>query len=84
MTLTPKQQAQAIEILQIVERGLDSLNVTGEKNNWTIGSLSFMVDDFLDTVAETEAVAQAGGEIDAMLEDIRGWFIALLDKEKEL
>jgi len=53
--MTPKQQAQAIEILQLVERGLDSLNVPGEKNNWQIGSLSFVIADFLDTVTETEA-----------------------------
>ena len=82
--MTPKQQAEAIQILRLVERGLDSLNVPGEKNNWQIGSLSFMIADFLDTVTETEAGARAGGEIDAMLEDIRGWFIALLDKEKAL
>ena len=64
MTMTPKQQARAIEILQIVERGLDSLNVPGEKNNWTIGGLSFLIFDFLDTVAETET--QAGEEADAV------------------
>jgi len=59
--MTPKQQAEAIHILQIVERGLDSLNVPGEKNNWKIGSLSFVIADFLDTVGETEAVAGKGG-----------------------
>jgi len=79
--MTPKQQARAIEILQIVERGLDSLNVTGADNNWQIGSLSFVIADFL---TEVETEAQSGGEVDAMLEDIRGWFIALLDKEKAL
>ena len=80
MTMTPKQQVQAIQILRLVERWLYSLNVPGEKNNWTIGSLSFLIEDFL---TEVETEAQSGGEVDAMLEDIRGWFIALLDKETE-
>ena len=62
--MTPKQQARAIEILQIVERGLHSLNVPGEKSNWKIGSLLFMIEDFLDTVTETEA--QSGEEADAV------------------
>ena len=60
MTLTPRQQAEAIELLKHVERGLHSLNVPGADNNWQIGSLSFVIDDFLDTVDETEAVARAG------------------------
>ena len=62
--MTPKQQAEAIHLLQIVERGLHSLNVPGEKSNWTIGSLLFMIEDFLDTVTETEA--QSGEEADAV------------------
>jgi len=55
MTLTPNQQVGAIEILQVVEQSLDSLSVTGINENWIISSLSFLVSDFLETVAETEA-----------------------------
>ena len=54
MTLTPNQQVGAIEILQVVEQSLDSLSVTGINENWIISSLSFLVSDFLETVAEEE------------------------------
>ena len=61
MTMTRSQQVQAIEILKIVERGLDSLNVPGEKNNWAIGGLSFLIEDFL-TEVETETQAGKAGK----------------------
>ena len=63
MTMTPRQQAEAIQILRLVERWLYSLNVPGEKNNWTIGSLSFLIEDFL---TEVETEAQSGEEVDAV------------------
>ena len=54
MTMTPKQQVGAIEILQEIKRELDSIGPACGEDNWTIPNLSNLIKYFLDTVAEEE------------------------------